>query len=110
VGTLVGFGFLVDLGFAVRVGFGVWVMLAVGLGSRDLVGDDEGVLVIGWNGVSDGFSVAVLVEVENMLEITWGGSGKRVGRLDNVIQPNVIRLSNPKKSDLDDFWIGGMPG
>jgi hypothetical protein len=97
VGTLVGFGFLVGLGL------GVWVSEGVRLGLGDLVGEDVGVLVIGWNGVSDGFSVAVIVDVEKMLEITRGGSGRPFGmegKLDTVIQPRVMKLSNPNNKDF----------
>ena len=61
------------------------------------MGDDEGVLVIGWNGVRVGFSVTVFVGVEKILEITRGGSGSLVGRLATVIQPNVIRLNKLNK-------------
>jgi hypothetical protein len=109
VGTTIGFGFLVGLDLGVLFAFGVLVRIEVRLGSRDWVGDNEGVLVTGWKGVRDGFSVTVLVDVEKMLkEITRGGSGDRVGRLARVIQDNVIRLSNPNKSDLHDFRMGGM--
>jgi hypothetical protein len=102
VGTLVGFGLFVDLGL------GVWVSEGVRLGLGDLVGEDVGVLVMGWNGVSDGFSVAVIVDVEKMLEIRRGGSGRPVGiegKLDTVIQPRVIRLSKPNIKYLTvTFW------
>ena len=78
----------------VGLGRGVAEEALVRLGSGERVGEEEGVLVTGWNGVRVGLEVGVTLAVVKILIEIRRGFVPCIGRLDTVIQPRVIKLNN----------------